>query len=87
VEKVDGQAGDYEHYKNFVACAQRRQTPNADISIAHASNLVAHMGHIAHRLGNVALKFDPTRKRFGEAEANRRLQADDPPGCEIPEPV
>ena len=37
---------------NFIACVKSRTPPNADIAVAHASNVVAHMGNIAHRVGN-----------------------------------
>jgi hypothetical protein len=87
VEKVFGQAGDYEHYRNFLACVKSRKQPNADIAIAHASNVTAHMGNIAHRIGNVAFRFDEKTGTFDNAEANQRIKDTYRKGYEIPEQV
>ncbi len=87
VEKVHGQAGDLEHYRNFIACVKSRKQPNADIAVAHASNLVAHMGNIAHRIGNAALKYDAQAGVFDKAEANALIKDTYRKGYEIPDAV
>jgi predicted dehydrogenase len=87
LEKMYGQAGDYEHYKNFLACVKSRKKPNADISIAHASNITMHMGNLAHRVGNVAMNYDPERGRFDNEQANRMIKEEYRKGYEIPEEV
>jgi len=87
VEKVYGQAGDYAHYRNFISCVKSRKKPNADIAIAHASNVAAHMGNIAHRIGNVALNYDEKTNTFDHPEANQRIKDTYRKGYEIPEKV
>jgi hypothetical protein len=84
VEKVFGQAGDLEHYRNFIACVKSRKPPNADIAIAHASNLVAHMGNIAHRVGNTALAYDAKAGTFDKPEANALIKDTYRKGYELP---
>jgi predicted dehydrogenase len=87
VEKMLGEAGDSEHYKNFTACLKSRKQPNADISIAHASNVIAHMGNIAHRVGNVALRYDAATGRFDHEKANAMIKPEYRKGYEIPDKV
>ena len=87
VEKVHGQAGDLEHYRNFIACVKSRKPPNADVAVAHASNLVAHMGNIAHRVGNDALTYDAKANAFDKPEANALVKDTYRKGYEIPERV
>ena len=87
VEKMHGQAGDLEHYRNFIACVKSRKAPNADIAVAHASNMVAHMGNIAHRLGNVALKYDAAANAFDNPAATAMVKASYRSGYEIPDTV
>jgi hypothetical protein len=84
VEKMLGEAGDSEHYKNFTACLKQ---PNADIAIAHASNVIAHMGNIAHRIGNVALRYDVATGRFDHEKANAMIKPEYRKGYEIPDKV
>ncbi len=84
VEKVYGQAGDTEHYRNFIACVKSRQAPNADVAVAHASNLVAHMGNIAHRVGNTALTYDAKTGSFDKPEANALVKDTYRKGYELP---
>jgi hypothetical protein len=79
-----GEAGDAEHYKDFISCLKSRRQPNADIAIAHASNVMAHMGNIAHRIGNVALHYDAVRGRFDNDRANALIKPEYRPGYEIP---
>ncbi len=87
VEKVYGQAGDLEHYRNFIACVKSRRQPNADVAVAHASNLVAHMGNIAHRVGNAALAYDEKNNRFDSPEATALIKDRYRKGYEIPDAV
>ena len=82
--KVYGQAGDLEHYKNFIACVKSRKQPNADISVAHASNLAAHMANIAHRVGNTALNYDAKASTFDRPEANALIKDTYRKGYELP---
>lgn len=84
VEKVYGQAGDLEHYRNFIACVKSRQAPNADLAVAHASNLIAHMGNIAHRVGNTALAYDAAAHAFDRPEANALIKEPYRKGYELP---
>jgi predicted dehydrogenase len=87
VEKVLGEAGDSEHYRNFIACLKSRAKPNADIAIAHASNVIAHMGNIAMRVGNAALNYDRATGRFDHEKANAMIKPVYRKGYEIPEQV
>jgi predicted dehydrogenase len=87
VEKVHGQAGDVEHYRNFIACVKSRKAPNADIAVAHASNLIAHMGNIAHRVGNAALTYDAAANAFDNPAATALVKAAYRSGYEIPDVV
>ena len=85
VEKVYGTPGDLAHYNNFIACVKSRKQPNADVAIAHASNLVAHMGNIAHRAGNLSMKYDAKANTFDSPEANAFIKASYRKGYELPE--
>lgn len=87
VEKVLGEAGDAEHYKDFIASVKSRKAPHADIGIAHASNVIAHMGNIAHRIGNVALRYDAATGRFDNDRANAMIKPAYRKGYEIAETV
>ncbi len=87
VEKMFGEAGDAEHYKDFIGCVKTRRKPNADISIAHASNVIAHMGNIAHRVGNIALRYDIARGQFDHEKANAMIKPAYRKGYEIPDQV
>ena len=85
VEKVYGTPGDLAHYNNFIACVKSRKQPNADVAIAHASNLIAHMGNIAHRAGNISMKYDAKANTFDSPEANAFIKASYRKGYELPE--
>jgi predicted dehydrogenase len=87
VEKVLGDAGDAEHYKDFIECVKTRRRPNADISVAHASNVIAHMGNIAMRAGNTALNYDRETGRFDNERANAMIKPPYRKGYEIPDAV
>ena len=87
VEKVMGQIGDFSHYQNFIESVKSRKMPNADISIAHASNVTAHMANIAYRLGNTALNFDAATNTFDNPAATARIKDTYRKGYEIPDQV
>jgi len=87
VEKMFGQAGDAEHYKDFIGAIKERRRANADIAIAHPSNVIAHMGNIAHRIGNVALRYDAARGTFDNPRANALIKPPYRKGYEIPDAV
>ncbi len=87
VDKMYGRPCDEPHYANFLACVKSRQKPNADIAIAHASNVAAHMGNIAHRVGNVALRYDAKAVKFDNEAANQLIKPPYRKGYEIPEQV
>jgi hypothetical protein len=87
VEKTYGRVPDHPHWKNFVECVKSRKKPNADVSIAHAGNVVMHMGNIAHRAGNVSLRYDSDAGRFDSDHANRFIKPAYRKGYEVPEHV
>ena len=87
VEKVYGTPGDRVHYLNFIECVKNRKQPNADVAIAHASNLVAHMGNIAHRVGNVSMKYDAKAGAFDNPAASAMFKDTYRKGYEIPDNV
>ncbi|MHC4503008.1 MAG: Gfo/Idh/MocA family protein [Planctomycetota bacterium] len=87
VEKTYGRVPDHPHWKNFVECVKSRKKPNADVSVAHASNVVMHMGNIAHRAGNVSLRYDSDTGRFDSGDANRLIKPTYRKGYEVPERV
>jgi predicted dehydrogenase len=87
VEKMYGRPCDEEHYRDFLACMKSRKKPTADISIAHASNVILHMGNLAQRLGNVALKYDAGSRQFDNAKANQSIKPEYRNGYEIAEAV
>jgi len=87
VEKVYGTPGDRVHYLNFIECVKNRKQPNADVAIAHASNLVAHMGNIAHRVGNVSMTYDAKAGAFDNPAANAMFKDTYRKGYEIPDNV
>lgn len=87
VEKTYGRVPDYPHWQNFVECVRSRTRPNADVSIVHASNVVMHMANIAHRAGNVSLKYDAERGTFDNDDANRLIKPAYRKAYEVPEDV
>ncbi|MCX7885677.1 MAG: Gfo/Idh/MocA family oxidoreductase [Verrucomicrobiae bacterium] len=87
VDKMYGRPCDEPHYENFLACIKSRQKPTADIEIAHASNVVMHMANIAHRVGNVALRYDAQTGLFDNPEANKLIKKFYRKGYEIPDRV
>ncbi|MFP4055983.1 MAG: Gfo/Idh/MocA family protein [Candidatus Brocadiia bacterium] len=87
VEKVYGRPGDEPHARNFLDCVRSRQRPNADVAVAHLSNVTMHLGNIAHRAGNTALRYDPQTGRFDDAAANQLIKPTYREGYRIPEEV
>ena len=87
VEQMFGRPCDEPHYANFLECIKSRKKPNADISIAHASNVAAHMGNIAHRVGNVGLNYDAEGVKFDNDAANKLIRPPYRKGYEIPDEV
>ncbi len=75
------------HLTNFVECVKSRNTPNADIEVAHLSTRLCHLGNIAQRVGR-KLSFDAATESFpGEAEANALLGREYSPRFEMPSQV
>src|SRR5262249_44583991 len=61
------------HVRKFRDCVKRRQAPNAEIAIGHASSALCHLGNIVARAGR-SLKFDAKAETItGDAEANGLL--------------
>ncbi len=87
VDKIYGQPGDTKHYRDFIECVKNRKQPNADVAVAHASNLVAHMGNIAHRIGNVSMNYDAKTNTFDNPAANAMIKATYRKGYEISDKV
>jgi myo-inositol 2-dehydrogenase / D-chiro-inositol 1-dehydrogenase len=82
-----GRPGDEAHYENFLACVKSRQKPAADIGIAHNSNVVMHMSNIAHKVGNLALRYDAKTGTFDNEKANGLIKDIYRQGYEIPDLV
>lgn len=88
VEQMYGRPPDAKHQQNFIECIKSRKPPNADIEILHNSCALVHLGNIAHRVGNLKLRFDPTRERFiDNAEANKLVKRKYHKKYEVPEQV
>ncbi len=49
VASGSGDAGDRDHFVNFLESVRTGREPNADIEIAHQSTLLCHLGNIAYR--------------------------------------
>lgn len=73
VDKVYGRAGDAPHDANFLACIRDRKKPTAAIDVAHPAACMIHMANIAHRVGNVKLRFDAEREEFLDNDAANKL--------------
>lgn len=84
VDEMYGRPADEPHYQNFLDCIKSRNTPNADIAIAHKACSMVHMANIAHRVGNKSLKYDAGENRFiGNKQANALIKRDYRKGYEI----
>lgn len=64
VKQAYGRPADYPHYADFIDSIKSRKRPKADVTIAHKACTMVHMANIAHRIGNVSLRFDPDEGRF-----------------------
>ncbi len=87
VEKHYGRVPDTPHYQNFLDCVKTRNQPNATASIADVTYNIFEMANIAHRVGNIALHFDPASRRFDIADANTLLKSSYRSGYEISDRV
>ncbi len=88
VDQIYGRPPDDDHYQNFIECVRDRKRPAADIAIAHTACSMVHMANIAHRTGNITLKFDPETEKFVDnPEANLMLKRRYRKPYEIPEKV
>jgi len=88
VDEMYGRFPDEEHQQNFIACVKTRTRPNADVATAHAGCTLAHLGNIAHRVGNQKLRFDAETQQFVDhAEANALLKRMYRPEYAVPEQV
>lgn len=74
-------------YKNLPAFIKSGRSPNADMAIAQASNVIAHMGNHAHRIGNGALRYDTVSGRFDNDRANALVKPEYRKRYEIPDKV
>ena len=75
IEQMYGRPADEPHYKNFLDCVKERKQPTASIDIAHNACTMIHMANIAHRIGNVSLKYDTAKENFYDnSEANKLIK-------------
>ncbi|MCD0463331.1 Gfo/Idh/MocA family protein [Roseiconus lacunae] len=58
VARGDGDAGDQDHFVDFIDAVRTGGRPNADIEIAHKSTLLCHLGNMAYRTTG-SFKTDP----------------------------
>lgn len=58
---------DNPHFEDFLGCIRNGGKPNADITEAHKSTLLCHLGNIAHRTG-AALETDPDNGHIKDRE-------------------
>ena len=88
VDQMYGRPADGPHYINFLESVKSRTKPTADVTIAHKACAMVHMANIAHRLGNVGIKFDGKAERFVDNEsANRMIKRVYRKRYEVPELV
>ena len=88
VEKHYGRPSDQLHLQNFLDCIKSRKRANADVETLHPSLTMIHMTNIAHRLGNLKLRFDAQAERFiDNAEANKLLKRSYREKYKIPDKV
>jgi hypothetical protein len=67
-----GDAGDKDHFADFLDAVRTGRLPNADIEKAHRSTLLCHLGNIAYRIGSV-VKTDPSNGHILDNEAAEEL--------------
>ncbi len=87
IETHYGRVPDQPHYKNFLECIRTRTQPNACVTIAHPGILALHMANIAHRVGNVGMRYDTETGTFDNEKANALIKDEYRKGFEIPEEV
>ena len=73
VDQMYGRFPDDVHQKNFIDCVKSRNRPNADIETIHPSFCTLHFANIAHRVGNMALKYDRSAEKFIDNDAANGL--------------
>jgi predicted dehydrogenase len=84
VEQMFGRPADVPHVQNFLQCVKERKQPTADVSIAHSAFALINMANIAHRAGDVTLKYDAANGKFSNNErANKLLRREYRKGYEI----
>jgi hypothetical protein len=70
-----GRFPDDVHVKDFLDCVRSRKRPNGEIEVVHTACTMAHIGNIAHRVGNEKLWFDSRTERFvANDEANKLVR-------------
>jgi hypothetical protein len=75
------------HLQNWLDCVKTRNTPHADVEIAHRSTSVSHLINICRWVGR-RVNWDPENEVFPDDEAaNRWLQRSRRKGYELPNPV
>jgi len=87
VDKVYGRPADDPHYRNFLDCVKTRRKPNADVTVAHPTNAVMHMGNLALRAGNASIQYNPQTGKFDNDQANQLMKPVYRKGFEIADPV
>ena len=60
------------HHRNFIDCVLSRKRTAAPVEAAHRAASACHLGALAAKLGRT-LKFDPTKERCEDEEANALL--------------
>ncbi len=68
-----GRRGDEPHRRNLVECIKSRKMANGDPSFVHRSQTLVHLGNIAHRMGNIHLKYDAKKEQFTNNDAANKL--------------
>lgn len=75
-----------DHVSNFLDCMKRRDRQTAcTIENGSLCAKYAHIGNIAARMGDVALRYDDNRKTFDKTEANKFLKPQYRAPWEFPE--
>ena len=76
------------HIENFCDCIRTGKKPNGDIEEAVLSTNLAHIAHIAHRVGNRQLQWDGDKEQFiNDDEANALVKREYRKPWVIPEKV